>query len=480
MSFHSLYTGRRACLAIALLFVLSLPAVTPRIYASDEIEYFSFLRSLWFDGDVSFENEYRYFYDRGIARSPAFHETFLDRVSETGLRVNFGTIGCAILWAPFYGAADLWVRVQRWAGSDVEANGLSAPYIAAACYGSAFYALIALLLARAAANRLLGRPEGWFEDLLPVLAVWFGTPLFFYMYIAPPMSHAASAFAVAAFVFAWLHVRERWSARGLALLGALAALMTMVREQDAFVAIGPAVDYAVTLVRGRGVNRSRLLMGAVLGSAAFVLAFLPQALAYLALNGRIGPSHMVSRKMSWSAPHASQVLFSPEHGFFAWTPLALVAVSAVAWLALAGGHETGAATRRRVGGCLLLIVALQVWVAGSVESWTVAGAFGQRRFVALTIVLVIGVAVLARAATRAAATRTALLVGLVLATWWNLGLVVQFGTGMMDRQRLELARNARTSFVELPVRLPELAWRYLFDRQSFYRPPQAAPPGVSR
>ncbi len=37
----------------------------PRIYASDEVQYFAYLRSLWFDRDVSFENEYRYFYDHG-------------------------------------------------------------------------------------------------------------------------------------------------------------------------------------------------------------------------------------------------------------------------------------------------------------------------------------------------------------------------------------------------------------------------------
>ena len=28
------------------------------------------------------------------------------------------------------------------------------------------------------------------------------------------------------------------------------------------------------------------------------------------------------RKMNWPAPHALQVLASPEHGFFLWTPLA--------------------------------------------------------------------------------------------------------------------------------------------------------------
>ena len=58
-------------------------------------------------------------------------------------------------------------------------------------------------------------------------------------------------------------------------------------------------------------------------------------------------------------------------------------------------------TRRRDGAstawialCLLLAVASQVYVAGSVESWTVAGAFGQRRFVGLSAVLLVGLAAL--------------------------------------------------------------------------------------
>src|ERR1700682_1954540 len=88
---------RSGWLLLVLLFVVSLPAVTPRLYASDEIEYFAYLRSLWFDHDLSFENEYRYFYDRGIARSYGFHETFLELTTQTGRRLHFGTIGSALL-----------------------------------------------------------------------------------------------------------------------------------------------------------------------------------------------------------------------------------------------------------------------------------------------------------------------------------------------------------------------------------------------
>ena len=38
------------------------------------------------------------------------------------------------------------------------------------------------------------------------------------------------------------------------------------------------------------------------------------------------------------------------------------------------------------------MVAAQIYVNGSIETWTQAGAFGQRRFVGLTVLLVLGMA----------------------------------------------------------------------------------------
>ena len=56
-----------------------------------------------------------------------------------------------------------------------------------------------------------------------------------------------------------------------------------------------------------------------------------------------------------------------------------------------------------------------------------------------------------------------------LAVYWNIALTAEFAVGLMDRQRLEPARNAYDAFVTLPRIAPGLAYRYLFDRRSFYR-----------
>ena len=113
----------------------------------------------------------------------------------------------------------------------------------------------------------------------------------------------------------------------------------------------------------------------------------------------------------------------------------------------------------------------------------VAGAFGQRRFVGLSAVILIGLAALWPIADRhgrrgnrgPARIRMAVIALLVAGTWWNLGLMAQFGGGLMDRQRLTLADNAYHTFVTVPRRLPELVYRYVFARHSFYAPPPASP-----
>jgi hypothetical protein len=458
----------RQLLLLTVLFVCSLPLVTTRIYASDEVQYFAYLRSLWFDHDVSFENEYQHFYDSGVTHFDGFHETFLERQTETGRRITFATIGSALLWSPFYGVADAIVHVRRWAGGTVEADGYSLPYVAAVAYGSAIYGWLALVLSMLIVRRVLATPTDSVVPLAAACAIWIGTPLFFYMYIAPPMSHACSAFVVATFVLTWLHVRGRWSVTGLIALGALTALMVMVREQDGLLAIGPAIDWTLDAWHARGSERLAMLARTAAGAAAFGVTYLPQLAAYEVINGYPGPSRIVAHKMTWTSPHALGVVLSPEHGLFFWTPLLLISLAGLIWLAMRRANQ-------RLGVCLLVMLVSQIYIAGAVESWTVAGAFGQRRFVGLSALFIMGLAVvLARVAVAAPrVVRVVAAAAVVVGVWWNLGLMAQFGAGLMDRQRLELGRNAYQTFVTIPARVPELAYRYLFARRSFY---QSAPP----
>src|SRR5687768_8185906 len=450
----------RRLLVVGLLALLTLPAVTPRIYASDEVEYFAFLRSLAFDRDLSFENEYRHFADAG-AGGAGFTETFLgDRYTRAGRRLNFATIGPAILWAPFYAVGHLAAGILG-----APQDGYSQPYITAVALGSLVYGWLAVLLAAAMAERWFGRGLG------AALAVLAGSPLLFYLYVAPPFSHACATFAVTLCLWTWLRVRETWTLGGVLWLGLTVGLMATMRDQAGLFAIAPALDFGRWALTRRDWRRATGLI--IAGTAATLVAYSPQLLASRAVNGYFGPDESVGNKMSWSSPHALDVLFDLEHGWLWWTPLALLSLVGLA--AVASGHirsrlGEGRADGQWVAICMVVAAVLQIYINGAVESWTVAGSFGQRRFVELTPLLALGLAALTSVSS--AGTRRLVWAVTALCIWWNLGLLLQFGTHRMDRQKLTLKDNARQTFVELPIEAPSLAWRYLTDRSSFYRQPR--------
>ena len=443
---------------VVAAWLLTLPLVTAKIRGADEIEYFSHLRSMAFDRDLEFGNEYRHFHERDPAGLAGFAATFLElREPATGRHINFAPVGSALLWSPFYLLAHLGVLAARAAGSTVAADGFSAPYVAAACYASWLYGGLGLLLVHDALRRFASfssEDAGW-----AVAALLWASPLLYYMTIAPAFSHATSVFAVAALVWATLSTRARNSGllpwMGVGALGGMAAL---VREQDALFLAVPLGLLAWDAARSREWGAATVRALATL--AAAVAVFLPQLFAYRAINGTFGPSSLVRRKLIYTSPHFLEVLIDPGHGLFVWAPLLLVATVALALVAL----------RRRdaVAGALLLAFLLQAWINGAVESWTQAGAFGSRRFVGATVVFAWGLAA-AVAALRGRVGPVACAASLVLFAWWNVSLMVQFGLRLMDRQRLEWPRVAQNQVTGVPPRAARAAWLFLTDRERLVR-----------
>ena len=253
--------------------------------------------------------------------------------------------------------------------------------------------------------------------------------------------------------------------------------MVMVREQAVFFVVGPAIDYVWSVLgAARAADWARvrtLVVRVASGAAVALICFSPQLWVYRTLYGSITSPYTTgtsSSVMLWHAPHFFDVLLHPNHGFFFWTPLAIVALAGLAWFTWSGDGR-GDATARRIGICLCAMFLSQAYIAGAVTRWMLSGTYGQRRFVGTTIILVIGLAALFKLAQRPVWRRaaTALVVAGVV---WNVGLMAQYGAQLMDRGRVELVRNAYSTAFVLPRVLPSLAYRYFFDRRSFYLDPE--------
>lgn len=443
--------SRGTFIVFLIASVVTLALVSTKIRGADEIEYYSHLRSAVFDRDLDFANEYEHFYRANPQGLAAFKETFLDRREpKTNRPINFAPIGSAVAWAPFYMAAHGLVTYGLLRGP---ADGFSPAYTGAVAYGSSFLAILGFLLAFLALKRFLGVTEGL--SLLAVLAVWFGTPAFYYMTVAPVFAHAPAIFAVSLLFFLWLRAREKDGVFDWLLMGLAAGLAMLIREQGALFLIAPGLDLGFRLVKG-DVKRA-LERGVAVVGAAFIV-FSPQFLAYQALNGTFGPTQLVQRKMDFSSPHFFDVLIDPGHGLLLWTPLLIVAVLGL----IRGIGRLGA-----VGVFVTVALLAQVYINGSVLSWHQAGAFGSRRFVDSTVLFVIGFAFGLMAVTP----RTQRIL-VALAIWWNLSLMMQFGLKLMDRQQLDWPGIATRQVTAVPQRLLGTVKLYFTDPGALTRGPR--------
>ena len=124
----------------AFFFAALFAAVSPRQIhlgarlQSDGFYYFAYLRSIAFDGDVEFTNDYKLL---GLG-----DKAHLFNPTPTGYAQSAWTIGPAIVWAPFFAAAHPVAHRLAAGGADVSTNGVSFPYRQAVCIAGLFYGLL--------------------------------------------------------------------------------------------------------------------------------------------------------------------------------------------------------------------------------------------------------------------------------------------------------------------------------------------------
>lgn len=473
---------------LVLVFVILLPLSTPRIYATDEVQYYAYLRSLYFDRDLDFRNEYEHFAAIGQQHNdPAIYNALLrdhpsDPVTnpQTGLLRNVAPIGAALLWSPGFLLADVLVHVTNLSGAQIPTDGFSRPYIWSVCFMSALYALLGLVLTYRLA-RHLGHV---FAATLATMSVWLASPLVFYTYIAMPWSHTPAFFLVALFLTLWLRdwhspLAQQHAQRRLhrwALMGLVGGLMTSTREQLGLLLLMPAVEglvaYGYMLFSRIPARRpttdlapqplaplKTLFIGHCVFLVCLILALTPQLITYQVLNGHPFPSTTVADKIGSArgfSPHFFDTLFHLEHGAFLWSPILLVG--------LMGLFSLG---RRDWLLALLLTLGFigQTYINGAFGStWHLSGAFGFRRLIECTPIFVLGLTSLLEWLRKRTGPVPLLLVASFL-IYWNIGLIAQW-TVVRPAMRPGLIWDHMlySQFVEVPRQVAGQFFQLLFNR----------------
>ena len=402
------------------LFIVTLPLSNPWV-RGDGVGYYAFARSMLIEHRLDFTKDW-------LAANTSFRMGRTDaqgniepsQYTATGHLDDHFSVGPAILWSPFLIAAHLGVLAYDGFGGHTPVDGYSQPYLVAMAVGTAVYGFLALMISFLLARRYV--PERW--AFLAVLGIWFGSSLPVYMYFNPSWSHAHSAFAVALFIWYWVRTRGARTWIQWVILGALGGLMMDVYYVNAVLLLLPLLEsiagYWAAFQGSGNESFSGLFLKNVIFAATLLAAFLPTLIAKKIIYGSY-LNFGYTEHWFWRSPAFFKVCFSADHGLFSWTPILILAV---AGLFISRKYD------RTLAFYSVAVVVAYLYAIGCYQDWDGLSSFGNRFFVSLTPLFVLGLAAFfyrlaqvwqeQRAAILASSATAALIL-------WNLGLIFQWG-----------------------------------------------------
>jgi hypothetical protein len=374
--------GLVASLIALLLFVIVYAnAPAARTPESDGHYTWLYARSLAYDGDIDFTNDYK------ICGDP--HSKGVDR--GRGKPDNPFYVGPSVIWVPALWIARHLIRFAP-GESDAVTHGCIGPITGAVLSTGPVVGALTIFCLYLIGLNWANAPMA----ALCAVLLGMGTSVVAYFCAYPSFSHAYDTFWTALLVLLSLRAAKRepsaiqprfvlpgrsWAR--WALVGVVLGICILQRPVSVAVGAIPAalaLDRYVLRVDVESHQRqwTPLVASLALIAAGGVLfGVIPQAIIYKSLYGKLWAGAPHGRYyMQYAHAHPLLVLFAPHGGLFFQTPMA--------WLPVLG---IPAAIRDR--GCrayaiaALIVCAFLVYVSGAAIDWDSSGTFGARRMSSL-------------------------------------------------------------------------------------------------
>lgn len=413
---------------LILLFFITLPLSNPWV-RGDGVGYYAYARSLIIERHLDFRKDWQHGNDSFIlGRLDAKGQVNEAQYTSTGHIANIWTIGPAILWTPFLVLTHLGVLLCDHFGAHISADGFSAPYLITMACATTVYGFLGLWISFSLARKYFRERSSF----LATLGIWWASSLPVYMYFNPSWSHAHSCFIVALFLWYWNRTRGERTIAQWIVLGLLSGLIVDVYYPNGVLLLVPLLEgiggywhYWKSSHNGRA-NIPRLFIRHLLFVVVFIVGLLPTLISrQIIFGGPFRTGYPSAEGWHWHSPALLNVLFSSDHGMLSWTPILALAL-------------VGLALFRRVdkplANYLIAATAAYYLVIAFYPNWDGLSSFGNRFFISLTPVFVLGVAsffdsVANQWNERAAAAFSYGITALFIV--WNLGLIFQWGTHLI-------------------------------------------------
>lgn len=448
---------------LIVLFLLTVPLSNPWV-RGDGVGYYAYARAMLIDHSLDFQKDWKHANESfTMGRLDSRGNVLPDEYTATGHIANMWAIGPSLLWLPFLFVTHIGVLVCDHFGARIAADGFSTPYVITMAFATAFYGFLGLWLSFMLARKYFA--ERW--AFLATMGIWWASSLPVYMYFNPSWSHAHSAFVVALFLWYWNCTRGERTIAQWILLGLVSGGIVDVYYPNGALLVIPLLEGIVgywddfkSPAYG-GTAMARLFLRHLIYMSAFVAALLPTLITRQIIFGSSTQTgYPPAGAWAWKSPAFLKVLFSSDHGMLSWTPILILALL---------GLLLFRRTDKAFGTYAIVAFLLFYLVVSLHPDWDGMSSFGNRFFVSLTPVFVLGLAAFfswlagmwqERRAAIAATAVTALLIV------WNLGLVFQWGVHLIPARGPISWRDAAYNEVAVvPAQATRTLKSYLIRRK---------------
>jgi hypothetical protein len=333
------------------------------IIGHDANGYYAYLPAIFIYQDLNFS-----FYDHEIKeiRKEIPPTNYDYRKSFKGKNVNKYYIGTSIAQIPFFLTAHTMVYILGF-----ERSGFSQIYYVFISLAAIFYAFIGIFYLN---NILILYKISLLNRSLSLLALYFGTHLFYYTIFEPGMSHVYSFAFISMLLYYGMKYFKEHQLQTAVYFSVLLGIITLIRPVNLIVIlILPFIAGSYKdLIKGLSFlikeKPSRFLIVFIVFFAVVSI----QLVVYKIQTGYYFVYSYAEEGFNFLDPHMFDILFSYQKGLFLYTPLCLISAFGIYLLYKKSKFEAFG---------LIVFFLLLTYVLSSWWMWFYGGSFSSRVYV---------------------------------------------------------------------------------------------------
>lgn len=364
---------------IILLTVISFLIIILKpswLIGGDGFGYYGYIRSILFDGDLNFSNEFTFF-DNSFNANTIYN--WKTPIGKTG---NPFSVGPSLLWSPFIVIAKI-IQSKLNITDPYPLPGYNYPFQILLGLSTIFYTTMGLVLIFLSLKKFFKRNISWWSTIL-IVGI---SPLVFYLVYEPSMSHGLTVFSSSLlFYLSVLLIKNKDIKNHLLFYTGLSiGLIFIIRWQDIIFAIIPiAIIFQKYLkVNTFNITIKKLYKQFLLILIPFLILASIQLFAWKYLYGSWISIPQGNSFFNLTKPQLWDFIFSGYHGMLIINPLLILPII---------GLLIALKKYKFLASLLLISLSLQIYLNAGLHDWYGGGSFGARRMISSLPILSFGLA----------------------------------------------------------------------------------------